>query len=161
MAMFSDFSLKALVGKWDAHQLGPNPFIRVGQHTGLFEIMFEQETLKNCPSAQLQAIGEMAEGGKCNVMAAGGTITYTVNGEVKSDFYDLTVLTVTPTINAGGHKCKIGNTEGAAGHVLLKYKTGGHLLTSMGHWIELMKSDTSEKKLFEVAEKTYGVNKAA
>lgn len=26
----------------------------------------------------------------------------------------------------------------------------------MGHWIELMKIDTSEHKLFEVAEKQYG-----
>ena len=42
MAMFSDFSLKALVKNWDAHQLGPNPFVRVGQHTGLFELRFEQ-----------------------------------------------------------------------------------------------------------------------
>ena len=93
-------------------------------------------------------------------MGISGTITYTVKSGIKSDFYDLTVLTVTPTINPGTHKCKIGNTEGAASHVLLKYKTGGHLLTSMGHWIELMKIDTSEKKLFEVAEKTYGVNRA-
>lgn len=28
----------------------------------------------------------------------------------------------------------------------------------MGHWIELMKIDTSEKKLFEVAEREFGVN---
>jgi hypothetical protein len=26
----------------------------------------------------------------------------------------------------------------------------------MGHWVELMKIDTSEKKLFEVAEREYG-----
>jgi hypothetical protein len=26
----------------------------------------------------------------------------------------------------------------------------------MGHWVELMKIDTSAKKLFEVAEKEYG-----
>lgn len=38
----------------------------------------------------------------------------------------------------------------------MTYKSGGHLLTSMGHWIELMKIDTSEHKLFEVAEKQYG-----
>ena len=34
------------------------------------------------------------------------------------------------------------------------------LLTSMGHWIELMKIDTSEKKLFEIAERQYGMQKA-
>lgn len=50
---------------------------------------------------------------------------------------------------------------GSAGHCLLTYKSGGHILTSMGHWIELMKIDTSEKKLFEVAEKQYGVEYAS
>lgn len=37
---------------------------------------------------------------------------------------------------------------GSACHVLLTYPSGGMILTSMGHWIELMKIDTSEKKLF-------------
>lgn len=27
---------------------------------------------------------------------------------------------------------------------------------SMGHWVELMKIDTSENKLFEVAEREFG-----
>jgi hypothetical protein len=31
----------------------------------------------------------------------------------------------------------------------------------MGHWIELMKIDTSENKLFEVAEQEFGVEEAA
>jgi hypothetical protein len=30
----------------------------------------------------------------------------------------------------------------------------------MGHWIELVKVDTSEQKLFEMAEKQYGANEA-
>lgn len=51
---------------------------------------------------------------------------------------------------------EIDGHKGSAGHVLLKYKSKGQLLTSMGHWIELMKIDTSEQKLFEVAEKEYG-----
>lgn len=29
MAMFSDFSLKALIDHWDAKVLGPNPFKRM------------------------------------------------------------------------------------------------------------------------------------
>ncbi len=45
---------------------------------------------------------------------------------------------------------------GTACHVLLTYPSGGMILTSMGHWIELMKVDTSEKKLFEVAEQNFG-----
>ena len=48
---------------------------------------------------------------------------------------------------------EIGDHKGTAGHVLLRFKSGGMLLTSMGHWVELMKVDTSEKKLFELAER--------
>ena len=54
-------------------------------------------------------------------------------------------------VNEEHMKCKIGEHVGSAGHVLLTFKSGGHLLTSMGHWVELMKVDTSEKKLFEIA----------
>ena len=57
-------------------------------------------------------------------------------------------------------QCKIGEKVGPAGHVLLTYKSGGHLLTSMGHWIELMKIDTSEKKLFELAQEEFGAEMA-
>ena len=45
---------------------------------------------------------------------------------------------------------------GTAGHVLLTYKNGGCILTSIGHWIELMKINTNERKLFERAEKMFG-----
>lgn len=58
------------------------------------------------------------------------------------------------------YKLTINGKTGTAGHILLTYKSGGHLLTSMGHWVELMKIDTSEKKLFEVAEKQYGAEVA-
>jgi hypothetical protein len=34
------------------------------------------------------------------------------------------------------------------------------ILTSMGHWVEIMKIDTSEKKLFEVAEREFGAIEA-
>jgi hypothetical protein len=30
MAMFSDFSLKALIKEWDANLLGKNPFVKIG-----------------------------------------------------------------------------------------------------------------------------------
>jgi hypothetical protein len=35
------------------------------------------------------------------------------------------------------------------------------MLTSMGHWVELMRIDTSAKKIFEVAEREYGFERAA
>jgi hypothetical protein len=37
--------------------------------------------------------------------------------------------------------------------VLITFPSGGMILTSMGHWVELMKIDTSAQKVFEVAEK--------
>jgi hypothetical protein len=37
----------------------------------------------------------------------------------------------------------IGKDIGAAGHCLLTYPSGGKILTSMTHWIDLMDLDTS------------------
>ena len=100
----------------------------------------------------------------CNVQAAGGTIVYSVD-KTKLDhkIYKLQVLTVVPTVKASSDKlkCKIGEFEGNAGHVLLTYPSGGMILTSMGHWIELMKVDTSAEKVFQVAEQEFGYAKAA
>lgn len=56
--------------------------------------------------------------------------------------------------------CKIGEGDGAktgmAGHVTLTYASGGQLVTSMGHWIELTRINTSEEELFRVAAKNFG-----
>lgn len=89
-------------------------------------------------------------------MAAGGTILYCVDS-TKTDHkdYKLEVLTVVTSRKApkSNYISKIDEYEGTAGHVLLTYPSGGMLLSSMGHWIELMKIDTSPQKLFEVAER--------
>jgi hypothetical protein len=100
MAMFSDFSLKALVNSWkDKYKLGPNPFVQTTEHTGHFVIRFKPSDLKECPSAQLQIVGDMAEDGACNVHAAGGTIVYAVDqNKLKHNNYKLQVLTVVTTI---------------------------------------------------------------
>lgn len=42
------------------------------------------------------------------------------------------------------------------GHGLLSYKSGGKLLMGMAPWVELMRIDTSEKKLLNLAEFEYG-----
>ena len=106
----------------------------------------------------------MAEDGKCNVGVLGGTIVYTVDHTKakQSDTYQLQVLTVAANyeVKEKHMRCQIGDAKGAAGHVLLRFKNGGNLLTSMGHWVELMKIDTSDKKLFEVAEREYGAQYA-
>ena len=82
--MFSDFSLKALIGEWNIQVLGANPFIKVQEHTGNVVLKFNPETLKKSPSAQLQLVGTLSDGGMCNVNASGGTIGYTVNWKVVS-----------------------------------------------------------------------------
>ena len=87
-----------------------------------------------------------------------GTIIYGLNPDVKSEAYDLQLLTIAKDLKLSNEKylAKIDENIGAIGHTLLKYKTGGMLITSMSHWIELMKIDTSEEKLFEIAEREYG-----
>ena len=37
----------------------------------------------------------------------------------------------------------LGMMKGCAGHVLLTYPSGGNLVASAGHWIELSRLDTS------------------
>jgi len=41
MAMFSDFSLKALVNQWkEKYELGPNPFVQTQEYSGHFVVRF-------------------------------------------------------------------------------------------------------------------------
>jgi len=51
-----------------------------------------------------------------------------------------------------------GLVKGVAAHVLLTYPSGGQLLTSMGHWLELTKLDVSEEALLRVYQTSYGEN---
>ena len=49
-----------------------------------------------------------------------------------------------------------GERRGIAGHVLLRYPSGGRLLASCPHWIELSKLDVSAEQLLVVATQRYG-----
>ena len=100
----------------------------------------------------------MAENGKCHVQTLPGTVLYGIDPDVKSEVYDFQLLTIAKGVKLSQEKylAKIDDDLGAAGHAMLRYKSGGILITSMSHWIELMKIDTSEQKLFEVAEREYG-----
>jgi hypothetical protein len=51
MVMCSDFSLKALIGKWEENLLGPNPFKKIGEFGDHFQLEFDPNILKDCPSA--------------------------------------------------------------------------------------------------------------
>lgn len=60
---------------------------------------FDANQLKECPSAQLQIIGDMASVGHCNVNAMGGTIVYGVDKKkADTDAYKLQVLTIVTSI---------------------------------------------------------------
>jgi len=166
--MCSDFSLKALIAEWSEELLGPNPFVRVnGSCTSQLQLEFFPEHLKNedVPQ-QLQVVGELCtQDGKAIVSALSDTILYTLNPRRKeTDLYQLKVLTVvtnwTGTDMAEAMKCEIvqGDVQkrGAAGHVALSYPSGGQLITSMGHWIELTRINTSIESIMQVAAKNFG-----
>jgi hypothetical protein len=56
--------------------------------------------------------------------------------------------------------CTVGEGEelkrGMAGHVTLTYGSGGQLVTSMGHWIELTRINTSLDGIMRVAAHNFG-----
>merc|ERR1712232_1227066 len=62
-------------------------------------------------------------------------------------------------------KCSVGEGSGrklgTAGHVTLTYAEGGQLVTSMGHWIELTRIDTSVESVMRVAMHNFGAEEAA
>merc|ERR1711972_237141 len=127
--------------------------------------------VSECPSAQLQRAGELCESASATVKALGGTIAYTVDAGVpaSTNAYSLEVLTVAtemPGVSTASlpqeRICRAGDRQGAAGHVLLKYPSGGLLLVSAGHWIELVQLDgVTEERLLQTAAAQYGGSYAA
>lgn len=164
MVMVSDFSLKALIKQWSERRLGPNPFKKLGEFGGTMRLNFEPEILAACPSAQLQKAGEMSEDGTAQVHAMPSTIAYTVDAtKADTSRYTLQVLTVASQMQGididdlPPHLlCSSGGHRGAAGHVLLQYPSGGRLLASAGHWVELAHIGVSEQRLLDVAASSYG-----
>jgi len=158
MAMFSDFSMKALINDWREDLLGPKPFKKVTEFSHNFKIGFDPQVLAGCPSAQLQKLGELANDGTASLHAMGGTIAFTVDwAKADCQAYQCKVLTVmtehdgrqvAPTAGQG---CETGGHRGLAGHVLLTYPSGGHILASAGHWIELSRLDVTQDNLFAAA----------
>eukprot|EP00930_Biecheleria_cincta_P080965 TRINITY_DN694_c0_g1_i2.p1 TRINITY_DN694_c0_g1~~TRINITY_DN694_c0_g1_i2.p1 ORF type:complete len:624 (-),score=91.78 TRINITY_DN694_c0_g1_i2:199-2070(-) len=159
MVMFSDFSLKALIKEWRDDLLGLNPFIKVSEFGGTFQLRFDPAMLQGCPSAQLQKLGELASDGKAHLHAMGGTIAFSVDW-TKADCsaYSCQVLTVMSQTNGqpvdapvSQHSCEVGGHRGWAGHVLLSYPSGGRLIASAGHWVELTHLDVNEADLLRAA----------
>mmetsp|Transcript_58098 Transcript_58098/g.107289 ORF Transcript_58098/g.107289 Transcript_58098/m.107289 type:complete len:396 (-) Transcript_58098:159-1346(-) len=168
--MCSDYSLKSLIYEWSTEHLGPNPFKIVGKCNQQFVLEFVPQELQNeeVPQ-QLQVVGELcASEGKAVVRALGNTIAYTVKRDREAtDLYDLKVLTVVSSDDSGcaqnlDHfsRCEIGTGDvvrtGSAGHVTLTYRSGGQLVASNGHWIELTRINTSLDAVIQCAQKNYG-----
>lgn len=158
MVMFSDFSLKALVEDWREDLLGPNPFVKTTVIENNFRLRFDPAVLSACPSAQLQKLGELASDGKAELHAMSNTIAFSVRWR-KADCraYNCKVLTVMdqldgqPACPVPGEGCEVGAHRGLAGHALLTYPSGGRLLASAGHWVELSRLDVTEANLLQVA----------
>lgn len=65
MAMFSDFSLKALINGWDTALLGPNPFILLNEFGGTFKLGLNRKAIAQCPSSQLQTVASLSRDNTC------------------------------------------------------------------------------------------------
>ena len=169
--MASDFSLKAIIKDWDRQILGPKPFVQLSGTVGggcnnSIDLAFDSAELIACPSAQLNAVGQLCGEGKASSHAMGGTITYAVDeagaAASRAAGCRLEVLTVAEKVDGmvtatnGMYRrrlSKAGGVMGLAGHVLITYPSGGKLLTSMGHWIELSKlHGCTEESVLRTAE---------
>jgi hypothetical protein len=96
-------------------------------------------------------VGDLSEGGQCDIVCLPHTIIYSIDTKnTDHNKYRLQVLTVAQNaaVDAPAFLLHINAFKGAAGHILLTYPNSGKILTSMGHWVELVKVDTSEQKLF-------------
>lgn len=165
MVMCSDFSLKALIGSWgdSKGELGPCPFVKTDEFGGEARLRFESEKLVACErSAQLQKVGELCDKGEVQVCCMGGTIGFGVDPKADTPAYKLEVLTVIDPANGNAPacpeelRCSTGGVTGPAGHVMLTYSTGGIILASAGHWVELLSFDVKEDRMLSVAEQAYG-----
>lgn len=72
--MFSDYSLKALIGNWSEEYLGPNPFKKISETEGNVNLRFHAYDLTNSDSEQLKKVGELCNDGIVNINCLGGTI---------------------------------------------------------------------------------------
>lgn len=154
MVIFGDWSLKALIKDWDHSLLGPLPFEDVGATSGTIRLRFNREHLIQCPSSQLQCVGQLCSDNFAGVHALGNTIKFVVKAErPETDAYHVQVLTVaeidTPSSYVGPIMT-LGQYNGTAGHVLLTYRSGGMMLVSATHWIELTNVNADEAEVAQV-----------
>jgi len=157
MVMCSDFAVKSLINDWNEQLLGPKVFTNLGECSDAIALRFKSTDLKNCPSAQLNIVGDLCPDGKASIHALPSTVIVGID-QACSDTktFKLNVLTIATNMNyQGPHTFSIDGIKGTVGHALLEYPSGGILLISAGHWIELSNLDVNFDGLKKVAE-TYG-----
>jgi hypothetical protein len=124
----------------------------VGETSGTVRLRFQRERLMECPSAQLQCVGQLCSDNFAGVHALGQTIQFTVkHNRAATDAYELQVLTVAEEPDGyRGPRVEVGAYSGSAGHVMLKYRSGGVMLVSATHWIELTNVNADEAQVAQV-----------
>lgn len=156
VAMFSDFALKALIDNWDESLLGAKPYINVGSRDDAFKLLFSREHVAESECYQLKSMAQLSTTDSINIHALKDTIEYTIDQEVynKETPYELQVETVVVNDKYKSKYCQTTDKKyyGLAGHTILKYSSGGLIITSNGHFIELTKLDTSIEKVLQYAE---------
>lgn len=162
MVMCSDFAVKALINDW-SEKLGPNPFVKLGECNDYLELFFESKVLQESPSKQLQMVGQLCETGTTTIHALGGTVVFGLNKKnLDNKIYQLSVYTIVTKTNGiaidktNPNYGRVGDQNGPVGHALLKYNTGGLLLVSAGHWIELAHLNVNIENLESAAKMNYG-----
>jgi hypothetical protein len=177
MVMFSDFAVKMLIKIWNEDILGPNPLVNIGECSGNVKLEFDTKVLKDSPSKQLQMVGELSDKGIANVHALGGTIVIGHDmGKLSNANFNFSVLTYVTSSSKEdyfsdseeGEKKEAKDKEltdyrllfneknASVGHAMFKYPSGGVIIVSATHWIELNKLDVSEDNLKVVAKCNYG-----
>lgn len=173
MTMFSDFSLKGLISQWDSALLGPNPFHHIGKCEDHIQLAFDCKDLRNCASAQLRNLGSLFDGiGKATIKCMGNNIIYTLREarEYEHALYAVEVLSIVTdfgkfwTLDPKQHKMRklyLHEQVGYAGHVMLTYRSGGKILASAGHWMDLHRVDVPPQKVVDAVEIMYGSDYAS
>ena len=161
-AMFADFSLKSLIKDWNTNVLGPNPFVNLGETCRSLSIKFSPETLLESPNTQLQNLGRMCNTGKALINVLPSTIVFSVDSQkAKTDTYELEILTVVDSTGGAEVQLDEKGSTGTVGHAILRYPSGGCILVSSGHWLELNHLDgVDEDSLIRTTEQTMGIDEA-
>ena len=164
MLMFSDFSVKSLIRNWDEGLFGSNPFVITGDCADSMNLHFKKEDLINSPSSQLQMLGELSISEDVQLHLLPGTIIFTIDqNKIDKESYHLNLLTLasdykSEKIEQRAPPIEFHGKTGTIGHVMLRFSSGGIMLLSAGHWIELKNINVDRDSLKKASQSYYGEN---